>query len=430
MKSKTNDTPVGFGSYAVEDDLSYSDFKLLLPCDVIEAIKIERATAEEQEKSEPTSSDKSKVNKSAEKQDFTPYKSRSNIGLSDLNVDLETAALLEAAANTVSLRYNTPVYDVLEPLKLISEAKGKTPDKDIHKRNESLYKQLKLKGHLRTLAYPEDLPTHLEHLRRCFPHFSCVLDLVKDQYSLSKLSTKPFSIPPILLGGSPGIGKTRFTQDLAKALGTPMRRHSFDNNQSGSSLLGSDRHWANTSYGLVFDMVVLGQHANPVVLLDEIDKASRREGVDPLASLHSLLEPVTSMRVRDLSVELEFNASHVIWIATANDLTRIPESLRSRFQVFCIDHPSGAQSLQMAEVIAEEVHKEIGVPKFEPPSRKLVHFIAHLTAREQTHALRRAYSAAISSGRNHLLTIDLPEEVRREANEFSGEADPPIGTLH
>jgi ATP-dependent Lon protease len=146
------------------------------------------------------------------------------------------------------------------------------------------------------------------------------------------------------LGGDPGIGKTRFSVELAHALGTVIRRLPFDNGQSGSSLLGSDKNWANTTYGAVFELVVLGQHANPVILLDEIDKASKRREGDALASLHTLLEPVTSQTVRDISVDFEFNASHVLWIATANDLTRVAPSLRSRFHEFWVEQPTGAQA--------------------------------------------------------------------------------------
>lgn len=427
MRKNKQDTPSGFDSYVVSDSLSYSDFSLLLPIKLIQKIKLERALAEEAEKSAQEPPVDSSSKKSTES---SVYRSRPNSGVTEFDIESETESLLKTASKEPSSAHFIPAYDVLEPLKLLTAAKGKTPDKDIHRRNESLYKQLKLKGNHRELAIPADDCTGFEHLRRCFPHFMPVLDLVQDQYNFAKHSGKPFSIPPILLGGSPGIGKTRFTQDLAKMLGTEIRRHAFDNNQSGSSLLGSDRHWANTSYGLVFELVALGSFANPVVLLDEIDKASRRDGIDPLASLHSLLEPVTSQKVRDLSVELEINASHVIWIATANDLGRIPESLRSRFQVFLIEHPTGEQSIQMSEVIAKEIHKEMNLPEFQEPSKELVHFISHLSAREQTQALKRAYACAIASGRKHLEKHDLPEDVRREAYEFSGDVDPTVGTLH
>lgn len=283
---------------------------------------------------------------------------------------------------------------------------------------------------MRALAQPVVELQGLDHLRKAFPHFSPVLDLVRDQYAFAELTGKPFLIPPILLGGDPGIGKTRFSQELAKALGTVMRRLPFDNGQSGVSLLGSDKNWANTTYGSVFELVVLGEYANPVILLDEIDKASKRPEGDPLASLHSLLEPVTSHRVRDISVDFEFNASRVVWIATANELERIPASLRSRFHEYWIEQPTGALALQMAEVLAQEVHQEMNLPGFQPPAQPLVRYIAHLSAREQLQALKRAYAAAKVDGRHQIVMADLPEQVRRDASEFAGEDAPPTGLLH
>jgi ATP-dependent Lon protease len=293
-----------------------------------------------------------------------------------------------------------------------------------------LYQRIKPKGHRRALAQPRLELLDFTRLYQAFPHFSPVLDLVRDQFTFAQLTGRPVLIPPVLLGGDPGIGKTRFSQELARALGMVMHRLPFDNGQSGVSLLGSDKNWANTTYGSVFELVVLGQYANPVLLLDEIDKASKRREGDALASLHSLLEPVTSEHVRDISLDFEFNASRVTWIATANELDRVPQSLRSRFHEFWIEQPTGAQALQMAEVVAQEVHQAMNLPGFQPPAQAVVHFIAHLTAREQIQALKWAYAATRVDGRHQIALTDLPEQVRREASEFTGDDAPPTGLLH
>jgi len=422
--------PPGYGDYAVNQDNSFRGITLVLPGRLLQTLQEERLAAEVQKELEDLALRQSKAAEDSSPSAF--YKPRSALG-SELDPDREKRELEEAAADSSQAADSgefLAVHDVLEPLKLVKDLKSRTPDKEIHKRNELIYKQIKARGHLRALAQPEVDLQDFEHLRKAFPHFSPVLDLVRDQFAFAELTGKPFVIPPILLGGDPGIGKTRFTQELAKALGTDMRRMPFDNGQTGSCLLGSDKNWANTTYGAVFEMVVLGFYANPVILLDEIDKASQRQEGHALASLHSLLEPVTSSRVRDISLDFEFNASQVVWIATANELDRIPASLRSRFQEFWIKQPSGAQALQMAEVVAQEVHQEMNLPGFKPPARQLVRFIAHLSAREQIQALKRAYAAAKVDGRHQVALADLPEQVRREASEFAGEDVPPAGLLH
>jgi hypothetical protein len=422
----------GYGGYSFHDEDTYKSITLILPSAVVQTLKDEALAAtlalEAKEAADQQASKKAEDDRLS-----TALKPRPSLGIGELDPDREAADLQQAAkgsAESACAVESVAVYGVLEPLNLIKDHKTRTPDRDIHKRNEALYRRIKPKGHRRALAQPQVDALRFDHLRRAFPHFAPVLDLVQEQHAFAELTGKSVQIPPILLGGDPGIGKTRFSVELAKALGTVIRRLPFDNGQSGASLLGSDKNWANTTYGVVFELVVLGEFANPLILLDEIDKASKRREGDALAALHTLLEPVTSQTVRDISVDIEFNASQVIWIATANDLTRVPQSLRSRFHEFWIEQPTGAQALLMAEVVALEVHQEMNLPGFEPPARQIAHFIAYLSAREQVQTLKRAYAAARVNGRNHLSLADLPEQIRQEAIELTGDQASSTGLLH
>ncbi len=426
---KDDDLLPGYGSYLSRQDDCARTVKLLLPFDIIEDLHEKHLAAEAVKEQEEKKLQQSKDADDPRRSMSFRYRASTGdeFDLVREENDLKDAADAYEAAESGKF---IAIHDVLEPLKLVKDLKSRTPDKDIHKRNDLLYKQIKSRGHLRALARPQVDLQGFERLCKAFPHFSPVLDLVREQFAFAELTGKPFDIPPILLGGDPGIGKTRFSQELAKALGTEIRRIPFDNHQTGSTLLGSDKHWGNTTYGSVFELLVLGQYANPVILLDEIDKASKRREGDALASLHTLLEPATSSHVRDISLDFKFNASRVVWIATANELDRIPASLRSRFQEFWIEQPTGAQALQMAEVIAQEVHQEMDLPGFQPPAQQLVRYIAHLSAREQIQALKRAYAAARVDRRHQIALTDLPEQVRRDASEFSGEDTPPAGLLH
>lgn len=430
MKGNNNEDAElpGYGSHSVMHETGYRATKLYLPHRTLKALEDERVAAEAAQKA------KDEEGGQPDDDRLSTYpKPRTPLRSDGVDVAREITELIAAAAVADRQAHDESsmaVYDVLEPLKLVQGLNTRTPDRDHHKRNEALYKQLKSKGHRRILARSKLDALDFKRLYQAFPHFTSVIDLVSEQFAFAELTGKPFLIPPILLGGDPGIGKTRFTHELAQALGTRMRRMPFDNTQTGASLLGSDKHWANTSYGMVFELVVLGANANPVILLDEIDKASQRREGHALASLHSLLEPETSERVCDISLDFEFNASRVIWIATANELDRVPQTLRSRFQEFWIEQPMGAQALQMAEAIAQEVHQEMNLHSFQPPARQLVHYIAHLSAREQIQALKRAYAAAGVDGRQQMSVADLPEQVRREASEFAGDSEPTAGLLH
>ncbi|WP_088955065.1 AAA family ATPase [Variovorax sp. HW608] len=299
-------------------------------------------------------------------------------------------------------------------------------DKDYQKRELELTKKLELAGALRRVANPAFRPQKwaksLQYLREAHPHFAEVTDFVARRVTLSIHGRQPLKIPPLHLWGDPGLGKTHYANDLAQALGAPIRRHSFENAQTTSLLLGTERHWSTATQGMIFQEIGLGTVANPVFLLDELDKAPRRSQYDPLAALHSLLEPTTASRVRDASLDIEFDASLAIYIGTSNDPSRVPESLRTRFREFRIEPPTGADALLAARVVATAAAQQLGIGGFAAPSPAISNRLAHLTAREIYQAVQDAVARAVDAGRLHLALRDLPAEVL--------DPDEASGTLH
>ena len=218
------------------------------------------------------------------------------------------------------------------------------------------------------------------------------------------------TIPPILMWGPPGIGKSHYANDLAVALGTPLRRHSMENAQTTALLLGTERHWSTTTPGVVFEEVVLGASANPIFLIDEIDKAPRNATYDPLAPLHSLLEPSTAAVARDASLDITFDASLAIYIAASNDPNRIPESLRSRMTSFEIRPPRGHAALQIARMVVAATIERLAIPAFEAPEPRVAHRLAHLNPRAIGKATQLAVAHALYNGRCYLTVSDLPDD--------------------
>lgn len=346
----------------------------------------------------------------------TPFKRVDQLDIDAERQSLRNTSLSDAISKELT---HVPVYHWDEPLKLI-EGKFATPDSDVHKRGIEIFKRLKAKGHLRMIAKPfdpQEVLCQLELLRSSQPHFADVVDLVQRQIALAEARGLPLKLPPILLNGDPGVGKTFFTHALADALGAPMRRHAFDAAMTEAGLTGSDRQWGNTTYGLVFEIVCLGDAANPIVLLDELDKASQTFNRNPIAPLHTLLEPETSHRVTDISVGLTFDCSYVSWIATANNPARIPASIRSRFLEFDIQLPTGLHALQVARGVADAIYGEMALPDFEPVSPQIVKLIAYMVPREQGQVLRRAFASAVANQRTSLQREDLPLEVLQSDDE-------------
>ena len=314
-----------------------------------------------------------------------------------------------------------PVYQFDAPGKLFARSGLNTPDKDIRKRDDELYRKMTASTMLRDIAMPKDVAQVLDTLRLSQPHFGAVIDLIRGQLLLGQKTSKTVRIPPILLDGAPGLGKTHFSLELAKALGTTVKRISFDSALTSATLIGSERRWANTQFGALFELICLGKHANPIVILDEIDKAGVRREWDPLAPLHTLLEPSTAKHVRDISVDFEFDTSMVTWIATSNRKQMLPDSLRSRFREFDIVRPNAQEAIQLASAVVAKSFEEMQLADFEPPDKQFVVSLAHLTAREITQAMAEALASAVDQGRNRLTLDDLPADVRSDDGDDSNE---------
>src|SRR5690606_26203053 len=94
-------------------------------------------------------------------------------------------------------------------------------DADVRKRNEAIFKELEFKGAWRRVDWPRHLDAVLA-LEQSHPHFSEVIHFVADRVALAKVSRRAVRIPPMLLAGPPGVGKTHFCEALAKVLNVPV----------------------------------------------------------------------------------------------------------------------------------------------------------------------------------------------------------------
>ena len=308
-------------------------------------------------------------------------------------------------------------------------------DKELKKRDEGFAQKMIAAGPYRKMAVPDAaaavargtrqrsgrirsadqqlkaVHTALEKLRLTHPHFGEVIDFVMQHQALSSRSRAALPMTPILLNGEPGLGKTHFAFELAALIGTTCRRVAFDTPVTAATLMGSDRRWSNTQVGLLFELVCLGQYANPVIVLDELDKARRERDWNPLGPLHTLLEPSTAAKVRDVSADFEFDASQVIWIATSNDSRLLMGPLRSRFREFNIMRPDAAGALASSKAVLKTSFAALQLVRVAPPSKELAVALAHLTPREITQALKVAVATAIQKGKNAVDLNDLPEGI-------------------
>src|SRR2546429_6032969 len=223
--------------------------------------------------------------------------------------------------------------------------------------NEALravYEKMLRLGGQRFTVKPSALP-EMENLFEELPNFREVLEDIRKHLVLCVDSNDSIELPPMLLLGEPGIGKTHFARKLSELLGTGFGFVPMSSLTAGWVLSGASSQWKNAKPGKVFDTFLNGEYANPVIVVDELDKASSDGQYDPLGALYELLEVDTAMRFVDEFVEVPIDASGAVWLATANDGARIPEPLLNRLAVYEIEAPDESGSLRIARTIYGEI---------------------------------------------------------------------------
>ena len=295
------------------------------------------------------------------------------------------------------------------------ELLSKRKTRDDAKADRELAAALLQRGGLRTVVLGRAWQEGLKRLAQEMPNFAAVIEHVRVCCALVRLTGRPLRIPPFLLAGMPGLGKTLFATRLADVLGVPQFVFPLESAETLATLTGSDKHWANTEPGQLFRHIVLGEVANPVVVLDELDKASQSSGSSsgyrPAMALHGPLEPVTAKALRDKSADLCFDASHVIYIATANRLSSIEGSLLSRFRLFLIEEPDARTAVSIARSVAKAALGEFGLErKFQAITGEVLQQLALLgSPRVQRRVLEAAIGRAVCDGRWGLRVRDLWE---------------------
>jgi ATP-dependent Lon protease len=241
------------------------------------------------------------------------------------------------------------------------------------------------------------------------PNFTEVLEDIRKHLALCIDSNDSVELPPMLLLGEPGIGKTHFARKVAEMLGTGFGFVPMSSLTAGWVLSGASSQWKNAKPGKVFDTFLNGDYANPVIVVDELDKVSADGQYDPLGALYELLEIKTATRFIDEFVELPIDASGAVWLATANEPGRIPEPLLDRLNVYEIDAPDEAGSRTIALSIYSEIRDSHDWGRQFPavPSESALDRLASLAPREMRRALQAAFGNAKLAGRSELGPDDI-----------------------
>jgi len=270
----------------------------------------------------------------------------------------------------------------------------------------------------------------LEEVKKRIIEYLAVLKLRNDMKS-----------PILCLYGPPGVGKTSLGKSIAEALGRSYVRISLGGMRDEAEIRGHRKTYIGALPGRIIQSLKKAGTSNPVFVLDEIDKLSSGSQGDPSSALLEVLDPEQNNAFYDNFLELGYDLSKVMFIATANNLGSIHPALRDRMEIINVsgytieekvvigkqhllpkqlkEHGLDKKSIQLGNPVLERIvegyTRESGVRGLDKQIAKVTRYAAKSIAMEETYAVKPALS--------DLTEILGPEKVSRdlyETNEVAG----------
>lgn len=241
------------------------------------------------------------------------------------------------------------------------------------------------------------------------------LEIVKKRILeyLAVLKLKGDMKSPILcFYGPPGVGKTSLGKSIAEALGREYVRMSLGGLHDESEIRGHRKTYIGAMPGRIMQNIKKSKSANPVFVLDEIDKLGRSNHGDPSSALLEVLDPSQNNAFYDNYIETEFDLSKVLFIATANDLNTIQPALRDRMEIIEVNGYTLEEKIEIAKrhLLPKQI-EEHGIAKKDLSIAKTVleTIVEEYTRESGVRGLDKRIAKVV---RNRARQIAMEEEAR------------------
>ncbi len=210
----------------------------------------------------------------------------------------------------------------------------------------------------------------------------------------------------LCFAGPPGVGKTSLANSIATALGRPLVRIALGGLEDVNELRGHRRTYVGAMPGRLVQGLIEAKSMDPVIVLDEIDKVGRSMRGDPTAALLEILDPEQNSKYRDYYLNFNIDLSKAIFIATANDVGRIPAPLRDRMEFIGLNSYTPKEKFEIAKryLIPQELKKHaLKRREFSISDKALKILIDEYTREAGVRNLRRRIASLMRKSARKLL---------------------------